>query len=106
MYLFKIKILFNYQLNDTLNQKQLSILQLFLILTLIKEITSSEIPIRLNCSERNRFLSPLFKQGWTIVEDRDALYKQYKFENFVQVNSMFSKIHLSICSFSFNLTII
>ena len=40
---------------------------------------------KLNDSEREKILKPLMESGWIIVKDRDALYKEYKFENFIQV---------------------
>jgi 4a-hydroxytetrahydrobiopterin dehydratase len=39
----------------------------------------------LNDLDREKILKPLMESGWSIVKDRDALYKEYKFENFIQV---------------------
>jgi pterin-4a-carbinolamine dehydratase len=39
---------------------------------------------KLEGSERATKLSPLLEAGWTIVEGRDAIYKEFMFKNFNQ----------------------
>jgi len=39
---------------------------------------------KLNESQRDQFVKPLLQNGWSIVKDRDALYKEYKFDDFIQ----------------------
>ncbi|WP_424831865.1 4a-hydroxytetrahydrobiopterin dehydratase [Ruegeria sp.] len=38
----------------------------------------------LSTEARGPLLDPLFKNGWTMVEDRDAITKTFIFDNFVQ----------------------
>ena len=38
---------------------------------------------KLSDTAREALLAPLFESGWTLVEDRDAICKQFKFESFV-----------------------
>jgi len=35
--------------------------------------------------ERSVSLNPLLKAGWTVVEGRDAIYRELKFKNFNEV---------------------
>ena len=35
--------------------------------------------------EREQKLNPLLENGWTLVEGRDAIYKEYVFKNFNEV---------------------
>nr|XP_022913800.1 pterin-4-alpha-carbinolamine dehydratase [Onthophagus taurus] len=39
---------------------------------------------KLTVDDRKTKLEPLFKNGWTMVNDRDAIYKEFMFENFNQ----------------------
>jgi 4a-hydroxytetrahydrobiopterin dehydratase len=41
---------------------------------------------KLNDAHREQLLKPLFDKGWSVTNGRDALYKEYKFENFIQVD--------------------
>ena len=36
-------------------------------------------------TEREEKLNPLLASGWTLVEGRDAIYKEYVFKNFNEV---------------------
>ena len=40
---------------------------------------------KLNEEQRNTLVKPLLEKGWTIPENRDALYKEFKFKDFNQV---------------------
>jgi len=41
---------------------------------------------KLTTEERTTALSGLLQAGWTEVDGRDALYKEFRFKNFNQVN--------------------
>ncbi|PCJ08496.1 MAG: 4a-hydroxytetrahydrobiopterin dehydratase [Rhodobacteraceae bacterium] len=38
---------------------------------------------KLSDATRGPLLDPLFQTGWTLMDDRDAILKTYKFNNFV-----------------------
>ena len=38
----------------------------------------------LDTATRNEILDPLMKQGWSMVEGRDAIQKTYLFKNFIE----------------------
>jgi len=40
---------------------------------------------KLTDEERENKLGPLKTAGWTMVKDRDAIYKEFLFKNFNQV---------------------
>lgn len=42
-------------------------------------------PTKLTEKERAELLQPLFSNKWTLVENRDAIYKEYNFSNFIEV---------------------
>lgn len=43
--------------------------------------------IRLTPQEREKDLASLIENGWSIVQDRDAIFKQFKFKSFVEAFS-------------------
>ena len=43
--------------------------------------------IRLTSKERETDLASLIENGWSIVQDRDAIFKQFKFKSFVEAFS-------------------
>ena len=43
--------------------------------------------IRLSPQEREKDLASLVENGWSIVQDRDAIFKQFKFKSFVEAFS-------------------
>ena len=43
--------------------------------------------IRLTPQEREKNLASLIENGWSIVQDRDAIFKQFKFKSFVEAFS-------------------
>lgn len=49
---------------------------------------------KLTDEERDGVLSPLMKEGWTKVEGRDAIYKEFVFKNFNQAFGFMTRIAL------------
>jgi 4a-hydroxytetrahydrobiopterin dehydratase len=45
------------------------------------------VNIRLTPQEREKDLASLIENGWSIVQDRDAIFKQFKFKSFVEAFS-------------------
>ena len=45
---------------------------------------SSPRPEKLTVEERTKEIDPLKTSGWSLVEGRDAIYKEFKFKNFNQ----------------------
>lgn len=43
-------------------------------------------PSKLEGDERTKKLAELTETGWTVVDGRDAIYKEFVFKNFNQVN--------------------
>lgn len=43
--------------------------------------------IRLTPQEREKNLASLIENGWSMVQDRDAIFKQFKFKSFVEAFS-------------------
>ena len=43
--------------------------------------------IRLTPQEREKDLASLIENGWSMVQDRDAIFKQFKFKSFVEAFS-------------------
>jgi 4a-hydroxytetrahydrobiopterin dehydratase len=43
---------------------------------------------KLTDEERTTTLSPLMSAGWTTVEGRDAIYKEFLFKDFNQVHAL------------------
>ena len=39
-------------------------------------------------------MKPLFAQGWTMVKERDAIYKEYKFKNFNEAFGFMTRLAL------------
>jgi len=49
---------------------------------------------KLTDSERAESLDPLLKSGWTLVEGRDAIYKEFIFKNFNQAFGFMTRVAL------------
>lgn len=49
---------------------------------------------KLTESERSEKLTPLFSNGWSLVEKRDAIYKEFLFKDFNQAFGFMSRIAL------------
>ena len=45
-------------------------------------------------TSRKGELEPLLKTGWSLVDDRDAIHKQFKFKNFNQAFGFMTRIAL------------
>lgn len=45
---------------------------------------------KLSEDDRKHFLGPLFQKGWSVQDNRDALYKEFKFKNFNEVSNNIS----------------
>lgn len=45
-------------------------------------------------AERSEQLQPLLSAGWSLVEGRDAIYKEYLFKNFNQAFSFMTAVAL------------
>jgi len=50
--------------------------------------------VKLTSGERGELLTPLFDKGWTLVENRDAIYKEFLFKDFSQSWGFMSRIAL------------
>ena len=46
----------------------------------------------LDTATRNEILDPLMKQGWSMVEGRDALQKTFLFKNFVEAFGFMTQV--------------
>ncbi|XP_023346014.1 probable pterin-4-alpha-carbinolamine dehydratase [Eurytemora carolleeae] len=49
---------------------------------------------KLSDSERNTLLSPILEKGWSMVEGRDAIYKEFIFKDFNQSWGFMSRVAL------------
>merc|ERR1711976_1106051 len=49
---------------------------------------------KLNQAERGELLNPLFEKGWTMVKDRDAIYKEFIFKDFNQAFGFMTRVAL------------
>ncbi|GFO18318.1 pterin-4-alpha-carbinolamine dehydratase [Plakobranchus ocellatus] len=49
---------------------------------------------KLTDDERSSSLTPLKEAGWSMVENRDAIYKEYKFKDFNQAFGFMSRVAL------------
>jgi len=49
---------------------------------------------KLSEAERQETLSPLLNQGWSMVDKRDAIYKEFMFKDFNQSWGFMSRIAL------------
>ena len=47
---------------------------------------------KLSNEEREEKLGPLKKSGWTMVEGKDAIYKEFKFEDFNQAFGFMTRV--------------
>lgn len=50
--------------------------------------------LKLDKDEREDLLPPLKKSGWTEVEKRDAIYKEFRFKDFNQAFGFMSRVAL------------
>ncbi|KAK0042788.1 pterin-4-alpha-carbinolamine dehydratase [Biomphalaria pfeifferi] len=59
-----------------------------------QKMTSSPKRTKLNDEERISVLNPLKESGWTLVEGRDAIYKEFLFKDFNQAFGFMSRVAL------------
>jgi len=52
------------------------------------------MPGKLTEEQRKTELEPLLKSGWTIVNNRDAIYKEYLFKSFNEAFSFMTRVAL------------
>ncbi|XP_055636628.1 pterin-4-alpha-carbinolamine dehydratase [Toxorhynchites rutilus septentrionalis] len=50
--------------------------------------------VKLTEEQRKEQLQPLFDAGWTMVKDRDAIYKEYLFKNFNEAFGFMTRVAL------------
>ena len=50
--------------------------------------------VKLDDGTRNKELEPLIERGWSVLEGRDAIYKEFKFKNFNQAFAFMTQIAL------------
>merc|ERR1711962_1097441 len=63
-------------------------------LTTKKKMASEPKKSKLSDDVRPQFLGPLKDAGWTMVKDRDAIYKEFLFKNFNQAFGFMSRVAL------------
>jgi len=51
-------------------------------------------PVKLDAAERQEKLQPLINKGWSMVKDRDAIYKEFIFKDFNQAWGFMSRVAL------------
>lgn len=51
-------------------------------------------PAKLTQDEREKDLKPLLNSGWTMVENRDAIYREYVFKDFNEAFGFMTRIAL------------
>lgn len=57
-------------------------------------ITRQNLKGKLGDAERKELLEPLLAKGWTLVNGRDAIYKEFQFKDFNQAFDFMSRIAL------------
>jgi len=50
--------------------------------------------VKLDDGTRSEELEPLIERGWSVLEGRDAIYKEFKFKNFNQAFAFMTQIAL------------
>ncbi|CAO1415799.1 unnamed protein product [Diamesa serratosioi] len=62
---------------------------------IVRQFGSKKVKMgKLNEQEREDLLTPLFGAGWTMVKDRDAIYKEYLFKNFNESFGFMTRVAL------------
>lgn len=51
-------------------------------------------PAKLTQEERDTLLKPLLASGWSLVENRDAIYREYAFKDFNEAFGFMTRIAL------------
>uniref|UniRef100_A0A182XDT5 4a-hydroxytetrahydrobiopterin dehydratase n=1 Tax=Anopheles quadriannulatus TaxID=34691 RepID=A0A182XDT5_ANOQN len=57
-------------------------------------IKKKKMPAKLTEAQRTELLTPLFAAGWTMVKDRDAIYKEYLFGDFNEAFGFMTRVAL------------
>merc|ERR1712025_1234673 len=63
-------------------------------LTTSQQLSARMAPVKLDATERQEKLQPLINKGWSMVKDRDAIYKEFIFKDFNQAWGFMSRIAL------------
>ena len=50
--------------------------------------------LKLDTDERDSLLSPLLSSGWSLEEDRDAIHKKFKFNDFNEAFGFMTRVAL------------
>ena len=50
--------------------------------------------VKLQNETRNEVLEPLIQRGWSVLAERDAVYKEFNFKNFNQAFAFMTRIAL------------
>ncbi|XP_015375611.1 PREDICTED: pterin-4-alpha-carbinolamine dehydratase [Diuraphis noxia] len=53
-----------------------------------------KMPILLTKEQREELLQPLFSNQWSLVKDRDAIYKEFLFSNFIEAFGFMTQVAL------------
>ena len=81
------------QLISTLTGTQICLTNYFSFFIIF--LQSSPKTPKLTAEERETELQPLKSSGWTEVEGRDAIYKEFKFKNFNQAFGFMTRVALT-----------
>merc|ERR1711878_88951 len=57
-------------------------------------IQNRKMVTKLSQSEKSSHLEPLLEKGWTMVKDRDAIYKEFMFKDFNQAFGFMTRVAL------------
>ncbi|KAL4135930.1 hypothetical protein QTP88_007508 [Uroleucon formosanum] len=55
---------------------------------------SRKMPSLLTKEQREELLQPLFSNQWSLVKDRDAIYKEFLFSNFIEAFGFMTQVAL------------
>merc|ERR1711976_257727 len=55
---------------------------------------ASSLPVQLTADERVQHIDPLVEAGWSLVEGRDAIEKEFTFKNFNEAFSFMTAVAL------------
>ena len=83
------------QLISTLTGTQICLTNYNFSFFFIIFLQSSPKTPKLTAEERETELQPLKSSGWTEVEGRDAIYKEFKFKNFNQAFGFMTRVALT-----------
>lgn len=55
---------------------------------------TKKMPSLLTKEQREELLQPLFSNQWSLVKDRDAIYKEFVFSNFIEAFGFMTQVAL------------